>query len=123
VPYPYSKGLPSAPAFYTGWLLSGAPPSVEVPAEDGMVIRYAVGQADMEELDNEIRAIRARLEKTRDYLMLQRQQLDSQTVSLASLAGGVAGDGSGLQVARWLPFTKFTGVQASTPPPEKCCSL
>jgi hypothetical protein len=108
VPYPYSKGAPAAPAVYTNWLQSGAPPSVTPPAQDGYVVQYAVGLHDLEELDNEIRDLRVRLEKTRDYVTLQRQQLDSQTVALASLAGGVAGDGSGLQVARWLPFTKFT---------------
>lgn len=83
------------------------PPPVPAPADDGLVIRYRLTQLEMEGLDSRIRVLRGRVEKTRDYLLLQRQQLDSQTVSLAALGGGVAGDGSGLQVARWLPFTQL----------------
>lgn len=108
--YPYSEGPPDLPAFYRHWEQqpehgTAAPPE---PEEDGLVIRYAIAEHKLEALDNQIRSLRARLEKTRDYLLLQRQQLDNQTVSLSALAGGVAGDGSGLQVARWLPFTQMT---------------
>ena len=127
-PYPYSDGQPAVPDFYANWLVdaagnpaaSGSPPPVVTPGGDGLVIRYAVTLAEIEKLDNQVRSIRARLEKTRDYLLLQRQQLDSQTVSLAALAGGVAGDGSGLQVARWLPYTQLskgtTAAPDATPP-------
>jgi len=124
-PYPYSDGQPPIPDFYANWLVGDdtdptippAPPAVVAPAEDGLVVRYAVTLAEIEKLDNQARSIRTRLEKTRDYLLLQRQQLDSQTVSLAALAGGVAGDGSGLQVARWLPYTRLSkGVAEATPP-------
>lgn len=115
-PYPYSDGLPPLPDFYANWLVGDdtdptvppAPPAVTPPEGDGLVVRYAVTLAEIEKLDNQVRSIRSRLEKTRDYLLLQRQQLDSQTVSLAALAGGVAGDGSGLQVARWLPYTRLS---------------
>jgi len=107
-PYPYSKGIPVQPDFYTDWLVQEAgnpvPPIVPTPTDDGLVVQYAVALVELESTENKIRAIRTRLEKTRDYLLLQRQQLDSQTVALASLAGGVAGDGNGLQVARWLPY-------------------
>jgi len=115
-PYPYNQGIPDAPAFYQQWgqlgQLSGLgqtylPPALETPEENGLVIQLTIAKHELEELDNNIRAIRSRLEKTRDFLLLQRQQLDNQTVSLAALAGGVAGDGSGLQVARWLPFTQL----------------
>ncbi|MGD8930970.1 MAG: hypothetical protein PVI52_00275, partial [Chromatiales bacterium] len=131
--YPYRLGVPPYPVFYRSWGLVDEslpdgpvlPPPVEDPEQDGLVIRYTIGQVELEALDNEIRAIRARLEKTRDYLLLQRQQLDSQTVSLAALAGGVAGDGSGLQVARWLPFSKLTAasVEATAEPPEEAPSI
>lgn len=111
LPYPYRdflESVPAAPAFYDpDWLVNGAPPAVATPREDGLVIRYRVAQVEMGRVDNQVRALRARLEKTRDYLLLQRQQLDAQTVALAALGGGVAGDGSGLQVARWLPFTQL----------------
>lgn len=120
--YPYSEGVPDYPRFYHDWgrvdtTVPGRPvlpPVLEEPSEDGLVIKYTVARVELEALDNEIREIRSRVEKTRDYLLLQRQQLDSQTVSLAALAGGVAGDGSGLQVARWLPFTKFTQPDPDT---------
>lgn len=110
-PYPYNQGVPDYPDFYRFWGTERGsqvfPPEVEDPAEDGLVVQIAVARNELEALDNEIRILRSRLEKTRDYIMLQRQQLDNQTVSLASLAGGVAGDGSGLQVARWLPFASL----------------
>jgi hypothetical protein len=112
-PHPYDDGIPAAPAFYTGWLRDGVPPPVPVPTADGLVLRYRVEQLELERLDQRIRALRARLEKHRDYLLLQRQQLDAQTVSLTALGGGVAGDGSGLQMARWLPFTKLRGQAAA----------
>ena len=113
IPYPFSKGVPAAPNFYTRWLVAGAPPAVPSPSEDGLVIRYAVGLVEQEAIENQIRAIRTRVEKTRDLLLLMRQQLDSQTVALAALAGGVAGDGGGLQVARWLPYASLDVSETS----------
>lgn len=129
--YPYRNGPPVFPDFYRNWaVVSGngpnetvLPPPVLEPQEDGYVIQYALAESELESIDNQIRATRSRLEKTRDYLLLQRQQLDNQTVSLAALAGGVAGDGSGLQVARWLPFTELktkdqdTDTDGSDEPP------
>jgi hypothetical protein len=124
--YPYSNGRPPFPEFYRNWgLVSGAgssenvqaPPLIE-PQDDGFIIQYAIAQNELESIDNQVRATRSRLEKTRDYLLLQRQQLDNQTVSLAALAGGVAGDGSGLQVARWLPFTELKARAREEAPTE-----
>jgi hypothetical protein len=124
--YPYNQGVPDFPQFYRNWGVVDTgqpgnpvmPPALQDPSTNGLVIQYSIARVDLEELDNVIRETRARLEKTRDYLLLQRQQLDSQTVSLAALAGGVAGDGSGLQVARWLPFTKLTANTVSDTPEE-----
>jgi hypothetical protein len=110
VPYPFSKGVPAPPAFYSQWLEAGAPPAVPKPSEDGLVVQYALALVDLEAIENQVRVFRARLEKTRDFLLLLRQQLDSQTVGLAALAGGVAGDGNGLQVARWLPYASLEAV-------------
>lgn len=115
--YPYDEGIPAYPAFYQLWgegTNPVTPKPLAVPEENGYVIQYAIGRVELEALDNQIRALRSRVEKTRDYLLLQRQQLDSQTVSLAALAGGVAGDGSGLQVARWLPFTQLKANKIAT---------
>lgn len=118
-PYPYDQGVPAEPQFYRAWgrVVDNQPgqpvlpPLVLPPEENGLVIKLTIARHELEELDNDIRATRSRLEKTRDYLLLQRQQLDNQTVSLAALAGGVAGDGSGLQVARWLPFAQLTAPE------------
>ncbi|ACE84236.1 hypothetical protein [Cellvibrio japonicus] len=117
--YPYDQGVPAEPAFYASWRgrwLARAedetdprsfPEHDNPDAPTGLIIEYTDAQVDLDSLDTKIRIQRSRLERTRDYLLLQRQQLDSQTVALAALAGGVAGDGSGLQVARWLPFTQL----------------
>ena len=110
-PYPYSNGVPVPPNFYSDWLGDdGTPPPISVPSDDGLVVQYAVALVELEAIENQIRAIRSRVEKTRDFLLLQRQQLDSQTVALAALAGGVAGDGTGLQVARWLPYASLSAT-------------
>ncbi|APE29738.1 hypothetical protein BOX17_01440 [Halomonas aestuarii] len=110
-PYPYDRGIPAPSAFYRDWLVTvddaSVPPPVPTPDDDGLVIQYAVALVELEAIENQIRTIRSRLEKTRDLLLLQRQQLDSQTVALSSLAGGVAGDGNGLKVARWLPYASL----------------
>jgi hypothetical protein len=111
-PYPYQKGVPALPNFYRNWLgAEGNPPPIAVPSDDGLVVQYAVALVELEAIENQIRAIRSRVEKTRDFLLLQRQQLDSQTVALAALAGGVAGDGTGLQVARWLPYANLNATE------------
>lgn len=114
VPYPFNRGVPAMPGFFSQWLVAGAPPAVPVPTDDGLVIQYAVALVELEAIENQIRASRSRVEKTRDLLLLMRQQLDSQTVALAALAGGVAGDGSGLQVARWLPYASLDALKEPT---------
>ncbi|MEM7424187.1 MAG: hypothetical protein AAF334_10720, partial [Pseudomonadota bacterium] len=47
------------------------------------------------------------------FIRAQRQQIDSITVSFTGLAGGVPGDGSGLQLAKWTPFTSIAAIVAS----------
>lgn len=141
LPYPYDEHetadiqaeiQTNAFTFYRSWItryqnLINSPtdprnfPAHENPnAPTGLIIQYTDAQVDLDALDTQIRVTRSRIERTRDYLLLQRQQLDNQTVSLAALAGGVAGDGSGLQVARWLPYTqlKASKVAAETTQPE-----
>lgn len=115
-PYPYSEGPPDPPNFYSQWLVGGHPPAPATPSDDGLLVQYAVALTDLEAIENQIRALRSRLEKSRDFMLLQRQQLDSQTVALAALAGGVAGDGTGLQVARWLPYAKLNATSIEETP-------
>ena len=101
LPLPYRDGVPAAPEDYS-------PPDWPTPpGEDGLVVQYALCQKAIKTLEDEINDLESRLEKTRDYLLLQRQQLDSQTISFARLAGGVSGDGSGLKLTRWLPYTRL----------------
>ena len=47
------------------------------------------------------------IDEVNDFILLQRQHLDSISVSFASLAGGVPGDGSGLHLMRWSGNMKF----------------
>lgn len=42
-----------------------------------------------------------------DFLGLQRQHLDAITVSFSGLAGGVPGDGSGMNLIRWSKYAEF----------------
>jgi len=128
LPLPYRDGAPDRPEDYVAWLSDGKPPEPAIPTKNGLVVDYAIMQVNIEAQQNRIHALQSRLERSRDYLLLQRQQLDAQTVSFASLAGGVAGDGSGLQITRWLRYSKFdktqpagenppTNTVASTDPP------
>ncbi len=127
-PYPFDVSAPAEPDFYKKWLARWKaretdeldprtfPQHHNPKAAVGLVIQYTDAQVDLDALDTQIRNARSRVERTRDYLLLQRQQLDNQTVSLAALAGGVAGDGSGLQVARWLPYTNLKASKVVQPP-------
>lgn len=56
------------------------------------------------------------LNEMNDYLNLQRQQLDSLTLSFSALAGGVPGDGSGSSMMRWSGEVAFdpTAVTKTT---------
>ncbi|HJV28324.1 MAG TPA: hypothetical protein VJ673_21790 [Aromatoleum sp.] len=55
------------------------------------------------------------LEEVNDFLGLQRQQLDTLTVSLSTLAGGVPGDGLGAKLVRWTTKAQFVPKVATTP--------
>lgn len=58
-------------------------------------------QSDIEILESLILKTNQLIDEVRDYLSLQRQQLDSMTVGFSSIAGGIPGDGSGLKLMRW----------------------
>jgi len=116
LPLPYRDGIPLAPEAYQQWLEQndGVRPAPTVPQGDGLAARYELCKLAIQDLEEDINDTRSKLEKSRDYLLLQRQQLDARTVSFAALAGGVAGDGSGLKLARWLPYTEL--VASAVPP-------
>ena len=109
LPPPYDKEAPEPTKAFDTWAPKDSdgvntPPSPAERTRYGLLGQYKVTENVLDTLEEKIRKLRTRLERTRDILLLKRQQLDSQTVSLAALAGGVAGDGKGLQVARWLPY-------------------
>lgn len=104
LPLPYREMTGNLADKYDAGVRDNDPPA---PTEDGLIAKYAVCQKRIDILEEEINELEERLQKTRDFLLLQRQQLDSQTISFARLAGGVAGDGSGLKLTRWLPYTKL----------------
>jgi hypothetical protein len=91
---PYSEGWP-APA-------NDLPVERVAPADppDGLLARAAAEQALQKRLDEMLADIAALLEMLEEEKKQQRSLVDSLTVDLAQLAGGVAGDGSGLKVAR-----------------------
>lgn len=96
LPEPYSSHLLS-PYTVTGYTKVETPTAPEeqlLLQQDG--IRNSI-QTLEQDLDESYRL----LNEMNDYLNLQRQQLDSLTVSFSSLAGGVAGDGSGNSMMRW----------------------
>ena len=55
------------------------------------------------------------IDEVNDFILLQRQHLDSISVSFASLAGGVPGDGSGLNLMRWSGNMKFEYTDNTAP--------
>lgn len=63
--------------------------------------------ARIDDLEGELQENYRLLNELTDYLGLQRQQLDAITVSFSSLAGGVPGDGSGLNLMRWARYAEF----------------
>ena len=63
VPYPFNRGVPALPAFFSQWLVAGAPPAVPTPTEDGLVVRYAVALVELEAIENQIRASRSRVKR------------------------------------------------------------
>lgn len=96
VPEPYSSHLlsPYAVAGYT---------PVEPPefSGDGLLLQHDQIRQNIQELEKDLDESYRLLNEMDDYLNLQRQQLDSITLSFSALAGGVAGDGAGSSMMRW----------------------
>ncbi len=126
LPLPYRDGIPSAPANYTSWLIGSQPPTAPTPQNNGLAVQYLLNQDALAQTRERIDTNRIKLDKVRDLLVRQRQLLDSNTVSMATLAGGVSTDGSGLQIARWWPHMEFNTdaleaaatAAVATPPPD-----
>lgn len=105
---PYREGVPTDLA-YMQWLGDGGDlPQLVGIDQAGLVIAKAEIEEDIADRNDELQKNYDFVEKINDLILLQRQQLDVQSVSFAAFAGGVAGDGSGLQLTRWLPHVAFT---------------
>ena len=63
--------------------------------------------AGIDALEGELEENFQLLNELNDFLGLQRQHLDSITVSFSALAGGVPGDGSGMNLIRWSKYAEF----------------
>ncbi|MCP3849967.1 MAG: hypothetical protein GY694_06980 [Gammaproteobacteria bacterium] len=118
LPLPYRDGIPMAPESYSDWLKNDRVPLAPRPKKNGLVVEAILNEEQIESTQNSLRSKGILLEKIHDLLVLQRQQLDINTVSMATLAGGVASDGSGMQIARWWPHMDFEDkVITDTVPP------
>ena len=114
LPLPYRNGIPDEPEFYQQWLKNGKIPLPPRPDSNGLSAQLILNNEAIEATQNSIRSKGRLLEKTRDLLVLQRQQLDQNTVAMATLAGGIASDGSGMQIARWWPHLNFETEDTNT---------
>lgn len=115
LPPPYREGVPPSKE-YDQWL---ADSKMELPEPQntdnpGIIIKRAELEKDIDNRTKDLEQSHEFVEQINDLLLLQRQQLDSQSVSFATFAGGVAGDGSGLQLTRWLPFISFDASVAGS---------
>ncbi|RKZ70631.1 MAG: hypothetical protein DRQ44_00135 [Gammaproteobacteria bacterium] len=120
LPPPYRESVPESEE-YTVWLNETGDqlPVPENEVKPGLIIRRAELEKDIVNRIEELEQAHDFVDRINDLLLLQRQQLDAQSVSFATFAGGVAGDGSGLQLTRWLPFTSFEPTTKSEVPPAE----
>jgi len=91
-----------------------APPSFEGSAEDGLYRQRDDLRAQIQALEDELEENFDLLEALNGYLTLQRQQLDSLSISFTTLAGGTPGDGSGLSLMRWSSFSRLEPLSSGT---------
>ena len=80
----------------------------ETDTTDGLLRQRADLRAQIKDMQTRLETSYKLLNELNDYLGLQRQHFDALTVSFSALAGGVAGDGSGLKVMRWTNAASYT---------------
>lgn len=89
-------------------------PRVETVAtaqHDGLHKQRLDLEAEIDALEGELEENFALINLLNDFLGLQRQHLDAIAVSFSSLAGGVPGDGSGMNLMRWAKYADFEPQQ------------
>lgn len=64
-------------------------------------------ETSIDALEGELEENFQLMNEVNDFLGLQRQHLDAITVSFSGLAGGVPGDGSGMNLIRWSKYAEF----------------
>lgn len=96
LPAPYTDTVPPPPSDYT-------PPAERSTAEAGKLRELLDLQAEIEQIEQMGDDLDKLLRGFTDVIHLQRQHLDSLSISFSRLAGGIPGDGTGLGVARLLP--------------------
>jgi hypothetical protein len=98
---PYSNTEVEAPADYQTPVFPGY-------QDDGLYRQSADLAAQVEWLEESLEESYDLVDELNDFLQVQRLHLDAITTNFAALAGGVAGDGSGLRLMRWNNALRFT---------------
>ncbi len=97
---PYSNTSPDEPDGYD-------PPIFDEVEDPGLYRQKYVLDAEVENLEEMLETNHDLIDEVNDFLSVQRQHLDAITTNFAALAGGVAGDGSGLRLMRWNNALQF----------------
>ena len=105
---PYSLPTPEAPGD-----LQVVDVAREVVSDDGLYRQQFDLKQAIERIEEDLETSFELLDEFSDFISVQRQHLDSITVSFASLSGGVQGDGSGLNLMRWSGAAKFIPQKSS----------
>lgn len=106
-----AQHLPAPPHPYSDWQLK---PRLQIQHpepvrsdSDGLYKQRTDLEARIDALEGELEENYALINLLNDFLGLQRQHLDAIAVSFSSLAGGVPGDGSGMNLVRWAKYADF----------------
>ncbi len=95
-------------------------PETEYPEEeevtDGLYRKRENLLYEIETIEGLLSRSAELIDEVSDFLLLQRQQLDSITVSFAGLASGVIGDGSGLNLMRWSDSVDYQPIVKDSDP-------
>ena len=101
------------------WKIASVPLYLEDGIEaDGQAVQIPILRQYVKWLDEQISIRSSKLDTVRDLLLALRHKLDSHSLNLASMSGGVATDGSGMRLTRWSPHVGFKARVEPTLPPR-----
>ena len=120
------KGAKQLPPPFAWGVPAGVPLKFDKPADpdyaafDGTALYVLEDELSrkIQSLEEELDANDHLLGVFDTFLSLQRQQVDTISVSLSNLAGGIPGDGSGQKFIRWTPFTNLEHILPADPTPQ-----